>query len=49
MKYFDTEKMGQIRNELEKEILQWARSLDQGDDGMPLLPSRQEHASVSRN
>jgi len=23
MKYFDTEKMGQIRYELEKEILQW--------------------------
>src|SRR2546425_10885991 len=23
MKYFDTEKMGQIRGELEKEILQW--------------------------
>ena len=23
MKYFDTEKMGQIRDELEKEILQW--------------------------
>jgi hypothetical protein len=23
MKYFDTEKMGQIRHELEKEILQW--------------------------
>ncbi len=23
MKYFDTEKMGQIRRELEKEILQW--------------------------
>ena len=23
MKYFDTEKMGQIRSELEKEILEW--------------------------
>jgi len=23
MKYFDTEKMGQIRDELEREILQW--------------------------
>jgi|SRR5437660_6239374 len=24
MKYFDTEKMGQIRDELEEEILQWS-------------------------
>ena len=23
MKYFDTEKMGQLRDELEKEVLQW--------------------------
>ena len=49
MKYFKEEKMGEIRKELEQEILKWSGGLEQRDDGMPLLPARQEYGGVSCN
>jgi hypothetical protein len=49
MKYFDEEKMGEIRKQLEQQILKWPGVSSQGDAGMPLLPARQEHASVPGN
>ncbi|HVH16355.1 MAG TPA: hypothetical protein VNA15_11655 [Candidatus Angelobacter sp.] len=41
MKYFDTVKMREIRDELEKGDFEVAGSLEQGDDGMSLLSPRQ--------
>jgi hypothetical protein len=49
MKYYDAEKMREIQDELEKRDSELAGSLEQGDDGTPLLPPLKEHDSVPRN
>ena|SRR6267143_327119 len=49
MKYFDEQKMGRDSGRTGKGDSGMAWGLEQGDDGMPLLPTRQEHDRISRN
>ncbi len=49
MKHFEVEEMGAVREQLEKEILQRPGVSSREMMGLPLLPSRKEHDSISRN